>query len=546
MLNAIIKFALRHRPMVVVASLVVLCYGGYLSTTMPIDVFPDLDRPRVTIMTECPGLAPEEVETLVTYPLESSMLGATGVQDVRTQSGFGLSVVYVEFSWNTDIRVARQVVQERLATVSADLPDGVRPQMAPVSSILGQIMIAGMRRQSGPMGGELTAIAGTPYYAEPRHHVRRQAGAARMEADRSPQPSRLARGADGGRRLVGASRGWRTKSERIHRLGQTRSITFPSELQRQLALRTLADWVVRPRLLKISGVAQVTAMGGGRKQYQVLVDPPALAEYGVTLQEVEAALKANNVNFTGGYSVEGGVEKPIRVIGRLGPRPEQVVQDLQKVPIKATAHRTVLLEQVAHIVEGPQLKPRRLQHQRLTRRRPDGHQATARRYAGADRVDSVRTQGGRTLVAGRRRHRVRLVPDARFHRSRRVQCGRSPCHRGRAGVRRSVSVPAELPHHVDLADGHSTIARGHDHSSSSWSADVTGSRGLSINVMTLGGIAVALGELVDDAIVDVENIFRRLRENNHAGVGHAIRRCASFYEAMLPKCGPPSCSGRWL
>ncbi len=123
MLNAVIKFALRHRPLVVVVCLVALLYGGYLTTTMPIDVFPDLDRPRVTIMTEAAGLAPEEVETLVTYPLESAMLGASGVQDVRTQSGFGLSVVTVEFAWGTDIKTARQTVQERLATVSGDLPE---------------------------------------------------------------------------------------------------------------------------------------------------------------------------------------------------------------------------------------------------------------------------------------------------------------------------------------------------------------------------------------------------------------------------------------
>lgn len=166
MLNAVIKFALRHRPLVVVASLVALVYGGFLATTMPIDVFPDLDRPRVTIMTEAPGLAPEEVETLVTYPLESAMLGASGVQDVRTQSGFGLSVVTVEFAWGTDIKAARQTVQERLATVSGDLPEGVRAQMAPVSSIMGQFLIAGMRRQPGPNGGELVPVGDGPLYAE--------------------------------------------------------------------------------------------------------------------------------------------------------------------------------------------------------------------------------------------------------------------------------------------------------------------------------------------------------------------------------------------
>ena len=166
MLNYVIKFSLRHRSLIVVASLLVLVYGGYLATTMPIDVFPDLDRPRVTIMTECPGLAPEEVETLVTYPIESSMLGASGVQDVRTQSGYALSVVTIEFGWGTDIRAARQVVTERLATIATDLPPDTRPQMTPISSILGQFLIAGLRRQSGPNGGDLIPVQETAYYAE--------------------------------------------------------------------------------------------------------------------------------------------------------------------------------------------------------------------------------------------------------------------------------------------------------------------------------------------------------------------------------------------
>src|SRR5262249_53084256 len=137
---------------------------------------------------------------------------------------------------------------------------------------------------------------------------------------------------------------------------QVRTMTFPSELQRQLALRELADWVVRPRLLKVSGVSQVIAIGGGRKQYQVLVDPTALHEYGGTLRQVEEALRANNVNFTGGFVERDGFERPIRVIGRLGPGPEQVVRDLHKVPVKVTPQRTILLKQVARIAEGAQVK----------------------------------------------------------------------------------------------------------------------------------------------------------------------------------------------
>jgi HME family heavy-metal exporter len=350
-LNFVIKLALRQRVLVVVLSLVAMLYGAYATTTLPIDVLPDLDRPRVTVMTECHGLAPEEVETLVTYPLESALLGANGVRDVRSQSGFGLSVVYVEFDWSMDIREARQIVQERLATVTADMPEGVRPQMAPVSSIMGQVAVTGLRRQPGPKGGELVQIQGTTLYAE---RVAGQSLHAWQVVDRRDPATWTP--------IEIADVKWETPNAegdqrvRASVAGQVRDIIFPSELKRQLALRTLADWVVRPRLLKESGIAQVVAMGGGRKQYQVLVDPTALHEYGVSLQDVEEALKANNINFSGGYATIGDVEKPVRVIGRLGPRSEQVVADLRKIPIKSNPQRTILLEQVAQVVEGPQIK----------------------------------------------------------------------------------------------------------------------------------------------------------------------------------------------
>src|SRR5262249_60285505 len=137
MLNAVIRAALHYRAVVVAVSLAVLLYGGYAATTLPIDVFPDLDRPRVVVMTEAEGLAPEEVETLVTFPLESALLGATGVQGVRSQSGFGLSVIYVEFDWGTNIYLARQSVQERLSTVRGAVPEAINSQTAPISSTMG-------------------------------------------------------------------------------------------------------------------------------------------------------------------------------------------------------------------------------------------------------------------------------------------------------------------------------------------------------------------------------------------------------------------------
>jgi Cu/Ag efflux pump CusA len=166
MLDAVIRFSLRQRTLVIVVALAALVYGGYLSTTMPIDVFPDLDRPRVVILTECPGLSPEEVEALVTQPIESRLLGASGVQAVRSQSSIGLTVIYAEFDWNTEIRAARQVVQERLATLAGVLPDGIHPQMTPPSSIMGQMMIVGLCRRKGPQGGDLFPVGKTGLLVE--------------------------------------------------------------------------------------------------------------------------------------------------------------------------------------------------------------------------------------------------------------------------------------------------------------------------------------------------------------------------------------------
>src|SRR5215212_6140947 len=153
MLNAIIRFSLTHRTLVLAACLVVLAYGGYLTTSLPIDVFPDLDRPRVVILTECPGMAPEEIETLVTQPIETALLGASGVEAVRSQSSQGMVVIYVEFDWRTETRYARQVVSERLATVA--VPPNIRPQMTPPASIMGQILHVGLHRRPGPQGGDL-------------------------------------------------------------------------------------------------------------------------------------------------------------------------------------------------------------------------------------------------------------------------------------------------------------------------------------------------------------------------------------------------------
>lgn len=516
MLNAVIRFALRYRMLVVVMSLALMVYGSYLATTLPIDVFPDLDRPRVIIITECPGLATEEVETLVTQPIEIALLGASGVQAVRSQTTSGLNVIYIEFDWETEIRAARQTVQERLATLAGILPEGIRPQMTPPASIMGQIVIAGVYRQQGPNGGELYPIGKTGLMAEfnpttpdspvsvwrptNRHHP---------ESWESVQLQRL------GWLTTENGSGATEVEDRVAVLviaGQRHEVTFPTVASRQMALRTIGDWVIRPRLLKVTGVAEVFLQGGDRKQYQVLIDPAALIEYDVTLQEVEQALKASNINTSGGFAIQGETERPIRILGRLGPDSKVVLEDLRKVPIKVNAERSVLLGQVATIAEGPQSK------------RGDGSvngrigvvftlvkQPHVDTRSLTDHLDAALREAEASLPAD-------IVINSELFRLKNF-IDRGIFNVGEALVVGAVLVLIIL--FLFLLNFRTTFITltaiplslvittlvfrmlGY----------LTGTH-LSINVMTLGGIAVAMGELVDDAIVDVENIFRRLKENN--------------------------------
>ena len=272
MLNAIIRFALQQRLLVISAAISLTVYGSWQASQAPIDVFPDLNRPRVVVMTEAHGMAPEEVETLITFPLETALNGANGVQAVRSSSGVGMSVVYIEFDWGTDIHIDRQIVNERLQLVADRLPKGIQPQLAPISSIMGQILMIGMWSED--------------------------------------------------------------------------------DATDSLEMRTVADWVVRQRLLTIPGVSQVFTMGGGRKQFQVLVDPDALLRFGVTLHDVKQAVQNSNENATGGYLDEQGPnELLVRALGRV-----QSIEDLQKVVVTIRDGQPIALAQIAKVVEGPQVK----------------------------------------------------------------------------------------------------------------------------------------------------------------------------------------------
>ena len=430
MLNAIIRFSLRNRLLIAAAAVFLVAYGGWQAYRLPIDVFPDLNRPRVVIITEAPGMAPEEVEMLITFPLETTLNGATGVQDVRSSSGVGLSVVYVEFDWGTNIYNDRQIVNERLALVSSRLPPGVTPQLAPIASIMGQIQIIGMY-------------------------------------------------SDGGK-------------------------TPPLEL------RTLADWVVRQRLLTIPGVSQVIVMGGERKQFQVLVDPNELLRFGVSLGDVKSALRGSNQNTAGGYLDEQGPnELLVRSLGRI-----KTVEELRRVVVKHRDGQSVRLEQVARIVEGPQVK------------RGDSS-AFARGPNGE-------FEGGPAVVLT-----VNKQPNADTRKV--TEQVSAAIEELKASLPADVRIQADLYEQkvfIDLAianvleamrDGGvlvvvilvlflmnlrtTFITLTAIPLSVVMTALIFAAFGFSINTMTLGGLAVAIGELVDDAIVDVENILRRLREN---------------------------------
>ena len=419
-MNALIRFSLQNRLLIVCLSLVTLVLGSITMAKLPIDIFPSLTRPRVVVMTECPGLAPEEVETLVTLPLETALNGSTGVQTVRSSSGIGLSVVYVEFGWSSDVYLARQIVNERIATVLSRMPQGVKPELAPISSIMGQIMMVGLYSRDGT--------------------------------------------------------------------------TSPMQV------RTFAEWVVRPRLLTIPGVSQVIPMGGGRKQFQVLIDPLRLSSQNVSLGEVEAAISESNQNATGGYLERGSMEYLVRGLGRI-----QSKDDLAKAVVKSSSERPVLLQDVATIEERPQLK----RGDSSVNGHPAvvltiGKQPTADTRLLTDEItrtfESLRGSLPKDLELVTELYQQREFIDRGIHNV--------------LEALRDGAILVLIVLFLFLMNFRTTFIT---LTAIPLSIVITGLVfywcGVSINVMTLGGLAVAMGELVDDAIVDIENVFRRLNEN---------------------------------
>lgn len=452
----VIAFSLKNRPLIVLAALAVLLHGTYTLRELPVDVLPDLNRPTVTIMTEAPGLAPEEVEILVTRPLEFLLNGATGVQRVRSSSAVGLSIVWVEFDWGSDIYRDRQIVAEKLQLARDRLPPGVNPVLAPISSIMGEIMLLGLRQTTTtkePAGGVASASSGV-----------------------TSAPSRVA--------------------------------SAPRAIQPAMELRTLGEFNVRNRLLAIPGVAQVTVMGGILKQYQVLTTPARLAAHDVTLEQlVEAAQKAN-VLAGGGVLVRTPTESVIRLSGQ-----SLKLEQIENTPVVWRAPRPVLIKDVAEVRFGGPIARGAGSLQVRESGTVSGGTAVilaVQKQPGADTllldrtIDQVLAELRQELPAGV------VIEDKLFRQADFIRTAVDNVSEAvreaavwvvvvlflfMANLRVSVSSLVAMPLSLLLTF---LVFRW-------W--------GVSLNTMTLGGIAVAIGDLVDDSIVDIENIFRRLREN---------------------------------
>lgn len=420
MLNKIIHFSLQNRLMVLVASVLLMVGGTYMAFHTEVDVFPDLNAPTVVVMTEAGGMAAEEVERLVTFPIETAVNGATDVRRVRSSSTTGFSVVWVEFDWDTDIYLARQIVSEKLSTVSGSLPDNVsQPVLGPQSSILGEVLIVGLTADSTSM----------------------------------------------------------------------------------LDLRTLADWTVRPRLLSTGGVAQVAVLGGDIKEYQILIHPDRMKHYGVSLSEVMAATRGMNQNTSGGVIYQYGNEYIVR-----GLVSENDVEKLAQSALRTAQGTTVTLADVADVKIGAQQPKLGVASERgkpavlltVTKQPNTGTIELTAKLEEAIK-DLKKNMPGDVHVS------TDIFRQANFINSS-IDNVQDSLIEGAifvvivlfmflANVRTTVISLVTLPLSLLI-----TLL-------------VLHYMGLSINTMSLGGMAIAIGSLVDDAIVDVENVWKHLRQN---------------------------------
>jgi CzcA family heavy metal efflux pump len=437
MIDALIRWSLGHRVIVIALAAAFLVWGGWTATRIPLDVLPDLTAPTVTILAEAPGMDPLEIESLVTFPIESALNGAAGVRRVRSATAVGVAVVWVEFDWGEEIHRARQTVTEKLTLVSGTLPPNVEPPfLAPVSSIMGEVLFID------------------------------------LESDRHPP----------------------------------------------LELRTVAETVVRRRLLAVPGVSQVIATGGDQKQYEVVLEPTRLAAQRVTLGDVERALTVANQNATAGFQVAQGQEYLVRGVGRLGD-----VDAIAAVPVKSTGIAPVLVRDVGTVREGAAI-----------RRGEGSHNANPAVIVGIQKQPAVNTLELTRRIDATLDDIQRLLPQGmRIHRDLFRQADfieQSLANLFKAFVEGAGLVIVVVV--VFLMNVRAALITLLALPLSLVAAVIAMDRlGLTINAMSLGGLAIAIGELVDDAIIDVENVVRRLRENAARAPAEQLPVMGVIYQA---------------
>lgn len=439
MLNKIISFSLHNRPVILFFSLLLMIVGCWTAWKMEVDVFPDLNAPTVVVMTEAKGMAAEEVERLVTFPVETAVNGATDVRRVRSSSTTGFSVVWVEFDWGTDIYRDRQIVSEKLATIGSTLPQGVsQPTLGPQSSILGEVMFIGLTADTTSFG----------------------------------------------------------------------------------SLRTLADWTIRPRLLSTGGVAQVTVMGGDLMEYQVRIHPERMRHYGVSLGDVLNATRQMNQNASGGVHYESGNEYIVR--GVLSTRS---AEEMGQALVKTTATgMPVVLADVADVQMGAKSP-------KMGVASVSGKPAvllTVTKQPNTSTLDL--TEALDSAVAGLK---GTLPADVKVN---------TQLYRQQDFIDSSISnikkslveggIFVVLVLFIFLMNGRTTlISLVTIPISLLVTLLVLKLMGLTVNTMSIGGMAIAIGSLVDDAIVDVENVFKRLRQNARKPLAERLRKREVIFNA---------------
>ncbi|HPI07861.1 MAG TPA: efflux RND transporter permease subunit, partial [Saprospiraceae bacterium] len=439
MLNRIIKYSLQNRLLILAASALLLIWGSYTALRMEVDVFPDLTAPTVVVLTEAHGMAPEEAERLVTFPIETAVNGSTGVRRVRSSTAAGISIVWVEFEWGSDVFRARQIVTEKMATVAERLPEGVgAPTLAPQSSIMGEIML----------------------------------------------------------------------------------ISVTSDSVTPIDLRTVADWSIRPRLLAIGGVSQVVVIGGEYKQFHILASPQRMLHYSVTLPELIEAARGSNRNAAGGFLREYGNEYIVTGVARTSDPAEigkSVVKTVNDLPVTIADVAEVKIGSAVKIGEGsmngtpavimtvmkqPNTNTLALTEQIerslsvLSGQLPAGVKVNTQIFRQADFIEASIGNIQKTLYEGMIFVIVVLLVFL-------------------ANLRATFISLLAIP--ISLVVAILTLK---------W-------LGFTINTMSLGGMAIAIGSLVDDAIIDVENVFRRLKENAQRPQAERRATLEVIYEASV-------------